>query len=304
MFFDLIINFRIVSKVKAIIFALILIGVIVGAIFFSVGYFKPKGAGIFIETTPNASVLIDGEIVGRTPYRETRSPGDVVIKLVPESFDRPLAPYETKVNLVSGIETVVRREFAETDDKAGGEILTFEKTGGSEAGLAVVTIPDSIQISIDGTSKAFTPFKTSSIQPGKYILLFSSPGFVDKTLEVRIIKGYKLMIMAKLIPDETEEVNNNQEEEIEVQKEPEPTRVEILSTSTGFLRVRDEPSTLGVEVAQVKPGEKYILLEEDEKTGWFKIEYEEGKEGWISNQYAEILDDETQSSSTPSADLQ
>jgi len=293
-----------VSKVKAIIFALILIGVIVGAIFFSVGYFKPKGAGIFIETTPNASVLIDGEIVGRTPYRETRSPGDVVIKLVPESFDRPLAPYETKVNLVSGIETVVRREFAETDDKAGGEILTFEKTGGSEAGLAVVTIPDSIQISIDGTSKAFTPFKTSSIQPGKYILLFSSPGFVDKTLEVRIIKGYKLMIMAKLIPDETEEVNNNQEEEIEVQKEPEPTRVEILSTSTGFLRVRDEPSTLGVEVAQVKPGEKYILLEEDEKTGWFKIEYEEGKEGWISNQYAEILDDETQSSSTPSADLQ
>ena len=290
------------SKVKTIIFVLVLVGVVVGTIFFSVGYFKPKGAGIFIETTPNASVLINGEIVGRTPYRETRSPGDIVIKLVPESFDQPLAPYETRVNLVSGIETVVRREFAETDDKAGGEILTFEKTGGSEAGLAVVTVPDSVQISIDGASKAFTPFKTSTIQPGKYILLLSSPGFVDKTLEVRTTKGYKLMIVAKLIPDETKEVNDDKEEVIEIQKEPEPRRVEILSTSTGFLRVRNEPSTLGVEVAQVKPGEKYILLEEDEKTGWFKIEYEKGKEGWISNQYAETLGDKTQSSSTPSAD--
>jgi uncharacterized protein YgiM (DUF1202 family) len=71
--------------------------------------------------------------------------------------------------------------------------------------------------------------------------------------------------------------------------------VEILSTPTGFLRVREEPSSLGKEIGQVEPGKNYVLVETDEKTGWFKIEYlpaqagEDGKVGWISNQYAKKL---------------
>ena len=61
-------------------------------------------------------------------------------------------------------------------------------------------------------------------------------------------------------------------------------RVQILSTPTGFLRVRQDSSVAGLEIAQVKPGESYELI--DEKTGWFEIKLTDGKLGWISSSYA------------------
>ena len=39
------------------------------------------------------------------------------------------------------------------------------------------------------------------------------------------------------------------------------------------------------EEAQVKPGQKFSFIEE--KEGWYKINYEGVKEGWIYGQYAE-----------------
>jgi N-acetylmuramoyl-L-alanine amidase len=80
------------------------------------------------------------------------------------------------------------------------------------------------------------------------------------------------------------------EEEEEI-GEPKQVEVEILSTSTGFLRVRSEPSILGEEIGRVEPGERYPYLDEDEDTGWLKIEYEEGKEGWVSGQYAKKIEE-------------
>ncbi|MCX6704567.1 MAG: SH3 domain-containing protein, partial [Candidatus Woesebacteria bacterium] len=72
----------------------------------------------------------------------------------------------------------------------------------------------------------------------------------------------------------------------------ERTYIEILSTPTGFLRVRSGPGATGSEIAQVKPGDRYLFLDEDVATGWVKIQYEapaaglpNGIEGWVSGQY-------------------
>ncbi len=64
-------------------------------------------------------------------------------------------------------------------------------------------------------------------------------------------------------------------------------QLQILDTPTGFLRVRANPSTSASEITQVKPGEKYSLLEE--KASWYKIKVKEGTEGWVSGQYAKKL---------------
>jgi|694.fasta_scaffold00773_31 hypothetical protein len=64
-------------------------------------------------------------------------------------------------------------------------------------------------------------------------------------------------------------------------------KVEISKTSVGFLRVRNNPSTTGAEVAKVNPGAKFDVLEE--KSSWYKIEYESGKTGWISGTYTRKL---------------
>ena len=274
------------KKLKAISIVLVVAGFIIGVVLFVVGSFTPKSAGILIESIPAASVIIDGEQVGRTSYSGTRKPGEITIKLIPESFEAPLAPFETKVTLVAGIETVIKREFGESDETSSGEIISFEKIGGKEASLAVVSIPDAAQISIDGSIRGFAPYKTSSIVPGEHQVIVYAPGYVEKSFSLRATEGYKLTAVVKLKPN-GEEVLSDESEEPE---EPKQDEVEILSTPTGFLRVRSEPSTAGEEVAQVEPGDIYPYLETDEDTGWFKIEYEDEEEGWVSNQYAKKVE--------------
>lgn len=273
------------KKLRTVSIVLIIVGLILGVVFFVIGSFKPKSAGIIIETTPAANIFIDGEQVGRTPYEGTRKPGEITIKLIPESFEAPLAPFETKVTLVAGIKTVVRREFGESDETSSGEIISFEKIGGKEASLAVVSIPDAAQISIDGSVRGFAPYKTSSIIPGEHSVIVYAPGFTEKSFLIGTVEGYKLTVVVKLKPNGEEVLADD-----DVLEEPKQEEVEILSTPTGFLRVRSEPSTAGEEVAQVEPGDLYPYLDTDEDTGWFKIEYEDGEEGWVSNQYAKKVD--------------
>lgn len=268
---------------------LIVLGIIiVGAALFLLGFLKPGSAGLLVESVPAATVFIDGEQVGRTPYEATRKPGEIVIKLIPQSFDEALVPFETKVTLMSGIKTVIKREFGDSEETSSGEVLSFEKIGGDSSGLAVVSIPNAAPISIDGATRGFAPYKTSSITPGEHQIIISAPGYFERTLSVKTIEGFKLTVVVKLAPNGEEVIT--EEEEVE---EPKQIEVEILSTPTGFLRVRNEPSTLGEEIGQVKPGERYPYLDEDENTGWFKIEYEEGQEGWVSGQYVKKIEEES-----------
>lgn len=265
---------------------------LVGLIFFAIGFLRPRVAGIYIESNPASTVIIDGLQVGRTPYEDARKPGEVVIKLVPESFQMPLAPYEAKVNLLPGVKTVIKREFGATDEDSSGEIISFEKVSRDETSLAVVSVPDSTRLIIDGRERAFTPHKTSSILPGTHTLALSADGYSEKVVEVKTHEGYKLTAIIKLAKS-LEEVTPSPLPTptgvFEGASEEPQAEIEIMSTDTGFLRVRREPSTLGVEVGRVEPGQKYPLLEIDAKTGWYKIEFEERKVGWISNQYAKRI---------------
>ena len=253
---------------------------------FLIGYFQPKGAGLSIETNPVSLVYIDGVQVGRTPYETTRKPGEVKIKLVPESPGKIMASFETGVSLNPKIQTVIRRDFGETDDSSQGEIISFEKVGGKEVSLAIVSVPDSAQISIDGAARGFAPYKTSTLIAGEHQLAISAPGYLERTVSVKTFPGYKLTLVAKLAPGGgILPTPTPAPEEVKI------TVVEILSTPTGYLRVRSTPATTGTLLVEVKPGEKYRFLETDDATGWYKIEYQAGKEGWVSNQYTKKIDD-------------
>lgn len=60
-------------------------------------------------------------------------------------------------------------------------------------------------------------------------------------------------------------------------------KVKIKTTPTGWLRVRDLPSTNGVELTRVNAGGEYSLVEE--KLGWIKIKVTDTIEGWVSSDY-------------------
>ena len=256
---------------------------------------KPKVAGLYIETNPTSSIWVNGKLSDEFPFRDTLKPGETLIRLVPDSNLKEYFPYETKVKLVAGVETVIRYEFAESSEKASGEIISFEKNEVRDTSLVAVTVPDSSELIIDRGIRAFTPYKTSVISAGEHILKFSAQGYFDKEVKVMVHKGYKLTAIVKL----------GKKDEAALRPTPVPTlppkieeqEVLILDTGTGFLRVRAKPSSLGEEIGRVTPGKKYLLLATDASTGWFKVEFEEEsqpgelikREGWISNQYAKLV---------------
>lgn len=277
-------------SLRLILIGLFLILIIAGAGYFGFVYLKPKNAGISIETNPVSIVFIDGQQVGRTTYKATRKPGEIVVKLVPESVDRALAPFETKASLSSGIETVIKRDFGETEEDSAGEIISFEKIGGDEATLSVVSIPDAAQISIDGQIRGFSPYKSSTLTPDEHQVVVSAPGYLERSLSVNTAVGYRLIAVVKLAP--SGEVAA-EEEEIEVEERFE---VEIGETPNNFLRVRSEPNTQGEELARVNSGERFPFISQDEESSWFKIEYEPAREGWVSNEYAKKIEEGSPSS--------
>ena len=65
-------------------------------------------------------------------------------------------------------------------------------------------------------------------------------------------------------------------------------KVKILPTGVGFLRVRSGAGTGFPEITKIDPGEEFPLLEE--KGGWYRIMLDDGREGWITGQFAEKLE--------------
>jgi hypothetical protein len=279
---------------------------LVAAVLFSIGFFKPKPGGIKINTNPSASVYINGNFVGKSPYQGMYPAGKISLKLVPDASGENLIPFETNVTLISGIETVVGRNFGSSEDKSSGYVVSFEKSGGTDAGLVVVSRPDNAQISIDGVSRGFAPFKIGAITPAMHQITVRAPGYIDNIMSVKTLSGYRLAFFAKLEKDGSSDAGSakTSSPEASLQKQ----FVQILSTPTGFLRVRTKPGASGEEIAEVKPGETYPYLATDLASGWFEIQYQEPKAGlpsgitgWVSGDYSKII---TQmAGSTPSATI-
>jgi len=87
----------------------------------------------------------------------------------------------------------------------------------------------------------------------------------------------------EILPEEEKEEEKKEEEEEKIPSE-EITLVFISEAIEVPLRVRQGPGTDYSVIGAVYAGESYPLLEELE--GWYKIEIEDGKMGWISATYS------------------
>lgn len=287
--------------------ALVLAGLLVKNKFFG----QPGTAALQVSTTPQATVFIDGTQVGISPFFDDNlEAGEHTIKLVPEATTDTLLPWEGKVVLAPGILTVINRNFGSSESASSGEIISLEKISSkNKAALAVVSIPDQAVVKVNDETKGFAPVLIEDLAPGDYRVTVASPGYEEKSVTAQAIAGYKLTVTAQLAQEiegfaeatpsaETEEEEETDEEEETPTPKPTPKLeatppakpyVTIKDTPTGWLRVRMGPSTSATEAAKINPGEMYPYLNEEE-SGWYKIEYEEGEEGWISGVYADLVE--------------
>jgi len=287
---------------------------------------KKAGLQVSINGGVRANVFVDGVNVGQTPLTvDNLKPGTRAVKLVPEVPDT--ASYEANMLFTPGNVTVVTWTFGATLDESGGEI--FELTKASKNGkneLSIVTNPDNIIVKLDGQSKGFSPLILDDVNEGVHSLTVTAPGYVERTSSPKMVKGQRLVVTIKLA---REPISAVQESTPSASPSPSPAPqsspratpktspkpspnsstsatssgtikasnttpafpyVEIKETGTGWLRVRAEANASGVELAKLDVGSKVPYLNET-VSGWHKVEYQTGKQGWVSSQYAVVHKD-------------
>lgn len=302
---------------------LLLIGFTVGiSTFFLSGCTLPSlktkaGFQVNIGGGEKANVFVDGTNVGQTPYNgNDLKPGRKTVKLVPEGPNK--ATYETTLTLSGGNVTVMTWTFGKTLDESGGEVFELSKASNKNKNeLSIVTNPDNIIVKVDGQSKGFSPLILDDLAEGSHALTVTAPGYVERTSNPKLAKGYRLTATTKLArepfdgttnatPSAEPTISPSPTPKISPKPTPKPTPttstssgtikatadiplpfVEITKTDTGWLRVRAEARSDGQELAKLDVGSKVPYLDET-VSGWLKVEYQPGKQGWVSGQYAVV----------------
>lgn len=269
---------------KGILILIGVVGVIGLVVFIFTGGLNEKKAAISLDAYPQATVYINGQEAGTTPYEnDAISAGEAEIKLVPQQGEISTA-WERKIFLNPGTHTFINWEFNSSPELSGGRIIYLEKTGSKDkAGLSVVCKPDDCSVSVDGQMRGFTPLNFEDISEGEHRISISAPQYQEVEVMARALNNYKLSIVVDLIK-QTEEISEIEELK-PTRMEAKETVVTISETPTGWLRVREGPGRTFTEVGRVNPGEEFPFIEEG--SGWYKIEYEDGEEGWVSADYAE-----------------
>lgn len=267
-------------------------------------FFKAP-AGLEIATTPAATVFLNGENKGETPFSDKAlKPGVYTLKLVPS--DTTLAPYETTLTLTSRASTIISRTLTASQIDATGYTLELQEEASGETYLSVISDPDTVNVTIDGKPSGFTPLSKLATTPGAHSLVVTSPGFVEQQLSVNTVKGYNLIVNFKLAsttitltptPPATPAATLAGASPT---PNPSPTLatssagtiakpyVVIEETGTGWLRVRKDASGTSEEIGKADTGEKLKYLNESTDLGWHKVEFE-GSIGWVSGKYVTVV---------------
>lgn len=293
----------------------LLAGIIAGAAFINYYLFRRPTAGLKVETTPPSLVFIDNVQEGISPINKFLVPGEVTVKIIPNSESGSLSVYQTRVRLTPKTFTVIKRDFGNSDEQSQGEIISLLPQSESKAGLSIVTSgPEAASVVIDGIPQGLTPLSLPSISPGPHQIRITAPGFAPRNITAQALSGYRLTINVKLssvsvpqtvptpttfiptpspsTPSATPKVSITP---TKVAGSPTPTPktttltrpyVLIKDTPTGFLRVRSQPSTSSSEIGRVNPGESYKLL--NTQSTWFQIQLSltSSSSGWIASEYA------------------
>lgn len=279
---------------KKVIFILVPILISIALLFLSYQFFFVKEFGkgaLQVTATPPSKVYLDGKYLGQTPICKCDSQdmigsGEYSIRLVPSNGK--FVEFQTKITITKSVLTVIDRKFAEGGSSEGSIISLFPLQDKKATQLLVLSLPDKAEVLLDDIVVGMTPVLLKNTTVSDHKLRLKKSGYTDKTVNIRTPEGYKLSAIAYLGVD-TKGVKDvptvPQQTTPTVTPTPQVTKILILQTPTGYLRVRADASLGSSEVGRVIPGESYELV--SEVTGWYEIKVDADTTGWISSQYAQ-----------------
>ncbi len=276
-----------------------------------------------ILSSPNATVSVDGKVIGKTPIEGfVVSAGEHMVTLKVEGTS---SMWQGKVPAFSNSKTYVDRELGASDITSSGVVFWVRKQDDSPLGkvlpgakernknsgtVEITTDPIGTIIYLDNDEKGIAPLVMENVPAGEHEISAYSPGFIRRSQKIKVEEGYIVSGEIKLAIDKSYQKVEEPKVSTEsasltgtpgISEEPTPVpsgkvvptvkpgmkSVKIKDTPTGFLRVRASASTGGAEVGRVNPGDTFVIITEE--NGWIQIEFEKGKEGWVSGQYVERL---------------
>ncbi len=304
--------------------------IIFGIVVLARGVYLKNFAGgkegfLTVEASPASSVFLDDNLIGKTPVQSFRlSAGQHKIKIIPEGIAEDTATWEGKIEVTKNSLTYVSVNLgknAATTAVTIAYISKPEKKLKKGTGAVVVdTEPAGAIVYLNNDEKGVAPVRMEEVPLGAHEIRVSLPFFFNRIQKIKVKEGEVVNLYFKLAVDESQkkiDLPDQQEQATEEADLQEQTRqkVRIKSTPTGWLRVRSRPGLGGQELAKVKTGAIFEVLEED--AGWVKIKFNgrqedlesgEFEEGWVSGRYTEKLEDQSQSAdsdqATPAADVQ
>lgn len=266
------------------------------AVFLIVQFFILKNSGkgaLQVTTNPVSAVYLNGKLIGNTPLCKCETQdmiptGEYTVRLIPK--DQSFQAFEEKIKISKSILTVVDRTFG-TGAMSDGSIIDLSPLDDSKnIELLVLSFPDNAEILVDNSSSGKTPLLIKNLTESDHEIKFLKEGYKEKVVRIKTVAGYRLTAEVFLginpvIVDLNPALSSPSADlENKTATTSGISKVTILQTPTGFLRVRDEPSLSGLEIAKVTPGDEFDLI--DEKSGWFNIKLKDGRTGWINGQYA------------------
>ncbi len=262
--------------IKKILFLLVILTFIGGIVFYLWKLLQPARAELEIETVPAVTVYLNGKEVGKTPYKNFHlQPGSWKIKL---AADGQNSFWERQLTVPASTRLFIDRMFK--NGSSQGRVIYLTPNGNSQkAGCILTSMPPKASVSIDGKMRGNTPLAIENLDSGQHHFVFALPGHRPIEVMAKTTIGYRLVVEIDFNPS-AKTAKTTSSAALKTEKK----LVAIKKTPTGWLRVRQQPTRSSKEIARVIPGNKYPYLEE--KNGWFRIEYQPGRQGWISAIYA------------------
>lgn len=228
-------------------------------------------SGISVQSTPDqATVFLDGQEVGKTPFEDK----NLDVKQYEVKIEKNEAAWQGNVKLTAGTVVVINRDLASEVASSSGEILTLDRG----RGITIISNPSDSEIEIDSKTMGKTPISVN-LDIGEHTILVSHPNYLKRSIKVTLPKDFNLTISVDLALSEADLTT------ISAPVITQTPEVVVLETPTGFLRVRDKGSLVGKEIARVNAGDTLILLEE--LAGWDRVRLSDGTEGFVSSTYVE-----------------
>jgi hypothetical protein len=283
---------------------LLLLLVVLFAVFVLVRFFVFDRQNTYgrlkVVTSPGASVFINNAIIGKTPFEDKYKVGEYLLKLIPEGTSTETASWNGKVTVYKNAMTYVNRELGSSDITSAGEIFTTQKMAtppknNNYGEIYIETEPQGAIVTLDNDEKGIAPLILQDVLRGDHEVSVFMPGFFRRTQKINVDPGFRVNASFKLAIDQSQASVNTTPKEASGSAKTGTDYVTIDENPQGWLRVRLDGTVDASEAAKVKPGEKYELMEE--KTGWYKIKYNDNKdglyegeftEGWVSSEYSSI----------------